>query len=128
MAELSGVGLVPSGQAGTGTSVVFDPSPVIQSLARLGGRMDNIEKMKLLAAAKQKEAKVKAAEITKLKEFGNTAPSGEDYMPVNFLLHRDVVSKSLPLYMQYQKAGQNDQANQVVADTEYSAKTLNNLT
>ena len=60
MAEnLSPLELVPRGVEGTGKAVVLGNEPVVQSLARLSGRLDNLEKLKLYAQAKKAEAKAK---------------------------------------------------------------------
>lgn len=60
MAEnLSALELVPRGVEGTGKAVVLGNEPVVQSLARLSGRMDNLAKLKLYAQAKKAEAKTK---------------------------------------------------------------------
>jgi len=60
MAEnLSALELVPRGVEGTGKAVILGNEPVVQSLARLSGRMDNLAKLKLYAQAKKAEAKTK---------------------------------------------------------------------
>jgi hypothetical protein len=63
MAEnLSGLELVPRGIEGTGKAVVLGNEPVVQSLARLSGRLDNLAKLKLYAQGKKAEAKEKKIE------------------------------------------------------------------
>lgn len=58
MAEnLSPLELVPRGVEGTGKAVVLGNEPVVQSLARLSSRMDNLERLKLYAQAKKAAAK-----------------------------------------------------------------------
>jgi hypothetical protein len=66
MAEnLSALELVPRGVEGTGKAVVLGNEPVVQSLARLSGRMDNLAKLKLYAQAKKAEAKQPKVEYDK---------------------------------------------------------------
>jgi hypothetical protein len=59
--------LVPRGVEGTGKAVVLGNEPVVQSLARLSGRLDNLAKLKLYAQAKKTEAKEKKVEYDKTK-------------------------------------------------------------
>lgn len=53
--DLSPLELVPRGVEGTGKAVVLGNEPVVQSLARLSSRMDNLQRLKLLAAQKKQE-------------------------------------------------------------------------
>ncbi len=57
--DLSALELVPRGVEGTGKAVVLGNEPVVQSLARLSSRMDNLQRLKLYADAKRAQAKQK---------------------------------------------------------------------
>lgn len=56
MAEnVTGAELVPRGVEGTGRATILGNEPVIQNLARLSNRMDNLYRLKLLAGAKKEK-------------------------------------------------------------------------
>jgi hypothetical protein len=63
--NLSALELVPRGVEGTGKAVVLGNEPVVQSLARLSSRMDNLQRLKMYSDAKKAQAKQKEVEYDK---------------------------------------------------------------
>lgn len=61
----SALELVPRGVEGTGKAVVLGNEPVVQSLARLSSRMDNLQRLKMYADAKKAQIKQKEVEYDK---------------------------------------------------------------
>jgi len=125
-----GVGLVPQGRLGSGIANVFDTNSVATNLARLGARMENLEKLKLataakLASAKQKEAVVKA---TKSNPFEAVAAAGKAAFRSGQKVNSKIVQEGLNEYTTKKSSGDIEGANQVVPLTKYKGENVNNKT
>ena len=125
---ISGQDLVARGVEGTGAAVVLDNRPTIQSLARLGGRMDNLyktqEMLKLkLAAAKAEEAK--PPKQPNINPFATGGIAGEYLGSVGNQFMQSIAAIKKSKYNQ--KLGSNDivGANQEAADAASALATLN---
>jgi hypothetical protein len=125
-----GVGLVPQGRLGSGIANVFDTSNVAANLARLGARMENLEKLKLataakLASAKQKEAVAKAP---KYNSFEFPAVTGKSAFRSGNRVMQNLQNEGLNLYMQKRAANDVDGANQVIPLYKFTGDSVNNKT
>lgn len=126
----TGVGLVPQGRLGSGIANVFDTSSISNNLAKLGARMENLEKLKLataakLAAAKQKEAVVKGIKST---PFEAVAATGKAAFRSGQKVNKKLYESGLKEYTEKKAAGDVEGANQVVPLTKFASENVNNKT
>ena len=125
-----GVGLVPQGRLGSGIANVFDTDSVAANLARLGARMENLEKLKLATAAKLATAKQKetVAKGIKSNPFEAVAAAGKAAFRSGQRVNAKEVEVGLNDYIAKKSAGDIEGANQVVPLTRYKSENINNKT
>jgi hypothetical protein len=125
---ISGQDLVARGAEGTGAAVVLDNRPTIQSLARLGGRMDNLyktqEMLKLkLAAAKAEQAK--PPKQPNLNPYATGGVIGENLGAIGNTFMQGISAIKGARYNQKVAANDITGANQEAADAASVLATLN---
>jgi len=125
---ISGQDLVARGAEGTGAAVVLDNRPTVQSLARLGGRMDNLyktqEMLKLkLAAAKAEQAK--PPKQPALNPYATGGVIGENLGAIGNQFMQGISAIKGARYNQKVAANDITGANQEAADAASVLATLN---
>lgn len=126
----TGVGLVPQGRLGSGIANVFDTDSVAANLARLGARMENLEKLKLATAAKLASAKQKedVAKAVKPPVFQSIAASGKAaYRSGNRVIQK-LHNTALQDFYNKKASGDYEGANQVVPLVNFAQQNVNNKT
>jgi len=125
-----GVGLVPQGRLGSGIANVFDTGSVAANLARLGARMENLEKLKLATAAKLATAKQKEtiAKGIKSNPFEAVAAAGKAAFRSGQRVNAKEVEAGLNEFIAKKSAGDVEGANQVIPLTRYKSENINNKT
>ena len=125
----SGVGLVPQGRLGSGIANVFDTN-VAQNLARLGARMENLDKLKLATAAKLASAKEKetVAKGLKLTPYEAVAATGKAAFNSGQKVISKLFDKGYSEYVTKKSAGDIEGANQIPPLYKYYQEGVNNKT
>ena len=125
----SGVGLVPQGRLGSGIANVFDTN-VAQNLARLGARMENLDKLKLATAAKLASAKEKetVAKGLKLTPYEAVAATGKAAFNSGQKVISKLFDKGYSEYVAKKSAGDIEGANQIPPLYKYYQEGVNNKT
>jgi len=125
----SGVGLVPQGRLGSGIANVFDTN-VATNLARLGARIENLDKLKLVTAAKLAAAKEKETVAKGLKSnpFEAIAASGKAAFNSGQIVIENLFNEGLNEYQTKKAAGDIEGANQVPPIMKYKQESVNNKT